>query len=113
MRKLSPASQSTQACRDLADRDDANRMRAPLHERPLRMGLAWHAQYHGALASSHRFCIALVLACGFGLAGSAAEAAHAEREARMFFENQIRPLLANRCYECHGAKKQKSGLRLD
>ncbi len=32
---------------------------------------------------------------------------------RQFFENEIRPILANRCYECHGEKKQKSGLRLD
>jgi hypothetical protein len=31
----------------------------------------------------------------------------------VFFENQIRPLLASRCFECHGDKKQKSGLRLD
>ncbi|HMJ91232.1 MAG TPA: DUF1549 domain-containing protein, partial [Candidatus Acidoferrum sp.] len=30
-----------------------------------------------------------------------------------FFEKQIRPLLAEHCYECHGEKKQKGGLRLD
>ena len=30
-----------------------------------------------------------------------------------FFEQWIRPPLANQCYECHGAKKQESGLRLD
>ena len=30
-----------------------------------------------------------------------------------FFESKIRPLLAERCYECHGEKKQKGGLRLD
>ena len=29
------------------------------------------------------------------------------------FEKRIRPLLADRCYECHGEKKQKGGLRLD
>src|SRR5687768_8423818 len=29
------------------------------------------------------------------------------------FENEVRPLLAARCYKCHGAKKQESGLRLD
>jgi hypothetical protein len=45
---------------------------------------------------------------------SAATVAAADsHEAMMFFENQIRPLLANRCFECHGEKKQKSGLRLD
>ena len=30
-----------------------------------------------------------------------------------FFENQIRPLLADRCLKCHGDKKQSGGLRLD
>lgn len=30
-----------------------------------------------------------------------------------FFETKIRPLLAQHCYECHGEKKQKGGLRLD
>ena len=30
-----------------------------------------------------------------------------------FFEQNVRPLLAEKCYSCHGAKKQKGGLRLD
>jgi hypothetical protein len=30
-----------------------------------------------------------------------------------FFEKRIRPLLAEHCTECHGADKQKGGLRLD
>ena len=30
-----------------------------------------------------------------------------------FFEKRVRPLLADQCYECHGEKKQKGGLRLD
>ena len=30
-----------------------------------------------------------------------------------FFEKSIRPLLAEHCYDCHGEKKQKNGLRLD
>ncbi len=29
------------------------------------------------------------------------------------FENQIRPLLLNRCGQCHGPQQQKGGLRLD
>ncbi|MBN9693156.1 MAG: PSD1 domain-containing protein [Verrucomicrobia bacterium] len=29
------------------------------------------------------------------------------------FSQQIQPLLAERCYSCHGEKKQESGLRLD
>ena len=30
-----------------------------------------------------------------------------------FFENKVRPLLIEHCYECHDARKQKGGLRLD
>ncbi len=30
-----------------------------------------------------------------------------------FFEKHIRPLLAGRCYKCHGPKKQEAELRLD
>jgi len=30
-----------------------------------------------------------------------------------FFEKTIRPLLKENCHRCHGAEKQKSGLRLD
>jgi len=30
-----------------------------------------------------------------------------------FFEQRIRPPLVNECYECHGTKKQKGGLRVD
>ena len=37
----------------------------------------------------------------------------APREAAAFFEKEVRPILANRCYDCHGEKKQKGGLRVD
>lgn len=30
-----------------------------------------------------------------------------------FFEQHIRPILVHHCYECHGAKKSKGGLRVD
>jgi hypothetical protein len=30
-----------------------------------------------------------------------------------FFEKQVRPVLADHCYACHGPKKQSAGLRLD
>lgn len=36
-----------------------------------------------------------------------------ERAAASFFENEVRPILATRCFECHGEKKQKGGLRVD
>src|SRR5277367_3647849 len=29
------------------------------------------------------------------------------------FENKVRPLLAARCWQCHGPEKRKGGLRLD
>ena len=29
------------------------------------------------------------------------------------YTSRIRPLLSRHCYKCHGAEKQKSGLRLD
>ncbi len=30
-----------------------------------------------------------------------------------FFERKVRPILVERCYDCHGSEKQKGGLRLD
>jgi hypothetical protein len=36
-----------------------------------------------------------------------------DQEAAGFFDRKIRPLLKARCLECHGAEKQKGGLRLD
>src|SRR3954453_9333627 len=30
-----------------------------------------------------------------------------------FFEKQIRPVLSEHCWSCHGPKKQNAGLRLD
>jgi hypothetical protein len=57
-----------------------------------------------------------ILLTGLLLAGAALRAATPaddERKALQFFENDVRPLLAGKCYECHGEKKQKAGLRLD
>lgn len=34
-------------------------------------------------------------------------------EGLSFFEKEVRPLLIDRCLECHGEEKQKGGLRLD
>jgi hypothetical protein len=36
-----------------------------------------------------------------------------DRQNLKFFEAKIRPLLANHCYKCHGAEKQKGDLRVD
>ncbi len=31
----------------------------------------------------------------------------------VFFEKKVRPILADRCFACHGSEKQKGGLRVD
>jgi hypothetical protein len=46
------------------------------------------------------------LACARGAEGASAEAAPD-------YEKAVKPLLRERCYTCHGALKQKAGLRLD
>ena len=58
------------------------------------------------------FCALMAMTCA---AVHAAHAVHPEEtvEGAKFFEMQVRPILANRCYECHGEKKQKGGLRVD
>src|SRR5437667_11300474 len=35
------------------------------------------------------------------------------REQVKFFEEKVRPILAENCYKCHGSDKQKGSLRLD
>jgi Protein of unknown function (DUF1553)/Protein of unknown function (DUF1549)/Planctomycete cytochrome C len=53
--------------------------------------------------------LSLIASCAAAASGET----DAQREALKFFENDVRPLLSNRCYECHGEKKQKGGLRAD
>ena len=36
-----------------------------------------------------------------------------EPAAKVSYEQQVRPILANRCFGCHGPRQQQSGLRLD
>src|SRR5262249_30916122 len=40
-------------------------------------------------------------------------ASSTEAAADEFFEKSVRPLLADRCWRCHGDERQKSELRLD
>lgn len=55
--------------------------------------------------------IALLSAPAWGAEVAGDDAARAvQREA---FERQVRPLLAEHCYGCHGPEKQEGGLRLD
>lgn len=48
-----------------------------------------------------------------GLAGASLFAPFARCDEFDFFENEVRPVLAQHCYKCHGAKQQKGGIRLD
>jgi hypothetical protein len=64
-----------------------------------------------------RLSFALSLAMGLAVAGAGrgAEDTAAGKEGLDFFEKKIRPVLVERCYECHssGAKKLEGSLRLD
>ncbi len=37
----------------------------------------------------------------------------AQRAAMKFFESEVRPILVNKCFDCHSKTKQKGGLRVD
>ena len=65
-----------------------------------------------AVKSSCLFSVSAALALS-GLGGSMSAVAGPDKAQVVFFETEIRPLLAERCYECHGPDKQKGGLRLD
>lgn len=66
----------------------------------------------GLISVMHLFLIGLLvlIAMATPLPGEVSEVSIDERE---FFESKIRPVLASACYDCHGAEKQKGGLRLD
>ena len=55
-----------------------------------------------------RILVSLCIATTWQAAAPADEPANLE-----FFESKVRPLLAEHCQKCHGAEKQKGGLRLD
>ncbi len=69
------------------------------------------------MATSRRVICTLTLLCAIdgGISSQAAEqtAAIPTAELADFFEKRVRPVLAANCYQCHGPKKQESGLRLD
>lgn len=55
------------------------------------------------------FIVGFVTACQ----GWTIQAAEPQADARKFFENRVRPLLAEKCFKCHDERKQRGGLRLD
>ena len=63
-------------------------------------------------------CLALAIgsfprATSAGEPGEAKASSKADADRARFFEQRVRPLLVEKCYSCHGPKKQKGGLRLD
>src|SRR3954471_11900100 len=59
--------------------------------------------------------LTLAVCAGGWLLAAPAPAAHPKPSAETveFFEKAVRPVLAGHCQSCHGADKQKGGLRLD
>jgi mono/diheme cytochrome c family protein len=53
---------------------------------------------------------AVLMVCSVGLAAAAQGAVS---PAKVDFSREIQPILAERCYSCHGPEKHKGGLRLD
>jgi hypothetical protein len=61
-----------------------------------------------------RRCSLLAFATAISTAlGASVALADGTSEAEQAFEQHIRPLLAKRCYSCHGSEKQQGDLRLD
>ena len=56
---------------------------------------------------------AFVVVDAWGQAPAAVDQRVEDRAASDFFEREVRPIFAEHCQSCHGAKKQESGLRLD
>ncbi|MBI1347336.1 DUF1549 domain-containing protein [bacterium] len=53
------------------------------------------------------------LCFAFSVSAIAADKAPISPAAAQFFEREVRPLLAEHCFQCHGEQKQSGGLRLD
>src|SRR5215831_4178883 len=60
--------------------------------------------FHAVLASIAALCLSLA---------ALAAAPEPNRDQLKFFEEKVRPILAENCYKCHGSEQQKGSLRLD
>src|SRR5688500_7833179 len=75
---------------------------------PRRMKRTTRREFRGAACAVVLRLLTLLLATFTLRAADSIASADLE-----FFEKEIRPLLIQRCYECHADEKQKGGLRLD
>ncbi len=91
----------------LAFRNGACRMNAT--------NLAGVRMLHGLKCAAFQLAVAALVFLGLGVAALAEGAAVDDPNQIEFFEKNVRPLLANRCYECHSgtSPKLRAGLRLD
>ena len=74
--------------------------------------MTFRAQYNFVVAS---IGFALLFCLNTQVIGDEAISTPQDAQAIRFFENEVRPLLAEACFECHSARaeKVKGGLRLD
>ena len=61
----------------------------------------------------HRHRSTLLALASFGVASWTLAADSFPPEQIEFFEKEIRPVLAENCYDCHGGHKHENGLRVD
>src|SRR5206468_6872455 len=62
---------------------------------------------------SASFVFLLSLIAATHTIGAFAATPEPTKEQVRFFEEKVRPILAENCYKCHGSDKQKGSLRLD
>lgn len=64
---------------------------------------------------AHGLCCYLILFClsCFAILLSSPSSFAGDADPFAFFENEVRPLLVNRCYKCHSGTKAGGGLSLD
>jgi mono/diheme cytochrome c family protein len=65
-----------------------------------------------AIFQRQAICLTLTLACLAGVAKAVIGAGPTDQEVR-FFEEQVRPVLAEHCFKCHGDQAQRGDLRVD
>ena len=78
------------------------------------MNSRWRNLNHAVHRRLVALGLAVMLSSTVGGATTRASAApDAGADAEAFFENRVRPALIEHCYDCHGEKKVKGGLRVD